>query len=307
MIRLGILLSFPLWAAAACTHVNGDRILARDLVGQIPSFQPIPGDAIVGFTPFPGTSRTLTVRELNSFASRYGVPLPAISQDLCVERAGAPLSRSALLEAMKKALGIESAQIDLLDYSKSIFPSGELEFSRATLSPPATDGLARGVIWRGRVAYGDHKSAPVWVRVRISVLAKEYVAARDLSPGEAIGREDIRQTTAMEFPGHLPEIQNLQDILGHSVRRVLKAGEILRPAILVSMPDVNRGDAVTVIIQSGAARLKLTALAQSSGRTGDIICLQNPENHRIFRGTVLGKDQVSVGQTQRKEHGKIQL
>src|SRR6185437_12283142 len=128
MIRLAIVLSFPLWAAAACIRVDGDRILARDLVGQVPFFQSIPGDTPVGFTPMPGTSRVLPIREVNSFASRHGVSSPVISQDLCIERAGAPLSRSALLEAMKKALGIEAAHIELLDYSKSILPSGNLEF-----------------------------------------------------------------------------------------------------------------------------------------------------------------------------------
>ncbi|MGH9612553.1 MAG: flagellar basal body P-ring formation chaperone FlgA [Bryobacteraceae bacterium] len=208
---------------------------------------------------------------------------------------------------MKKALGIEAAQIELLDYSKSIFPSGKLEFSRATLSPPPANDNSRAVVWRGRVVYGDHQSASVWARVRISVSAAEYVAAKELIPGSAIEREDIRETRVLEFPSHLPPIQSLQEIFGHSVRRTLKAGEILRPAMLVSMPDVNRGDAVTVIIQSGAAWLKLAALAQSSGRTGDVICLQNPENHRLFRGTVIGKGQVSVNQTQGKEHAKALL
>lgn len=307
MIRLAIVLSFHLWAAAACIRVDGDRILARDLVGQVPSFQSIPGDTPVGFTPMAGTSRVLPIREVNSFASRHGISSPVISQDLCIERAGAQLSRSALLEAMKKALGIEGAHIELLDYSKSILPSGNLEFSRATLSPPPADDSSRAVVWRGRIVYGDHQSASVWARVRISVSATEYVAAKDLIPGGAIGREDIREMPVLEFPSHLPPIQSLQDILGHSVRRALKAGEILRPPMLVSMPDVNRGDAVTVIIQSGAAWLKLAALAQSSGRTGDVICLQNPENHRLFRGTVIGKDQVSVNQTQGKEHVKASL
>lgn len=307
MIRLAIALVFPIWAAAACIRVDGDRILAQDLVGQVPSFRSIPGDTLVGFTPLPGASRILPVREMNSFAARHGLRSPVISQDLCIERAGAPLSRSALLEAMKKALGIEAAHIELLDYSKSILPSGNLEFSRATLSPPPADDSSRAVVWRGRVVYGDHQSASVWARVRISVSATEYVAAKDLIPGGAIGREDIRETSVREFPSHLPPIQSLQDILGHSVRRALKTGEILRPRMLVSMPDVNRGDTVTVIIQSGTAWLKLAALAQSSGRTGEIICLQNPENHRLFRGTVIGKGQASINQTQGKEHVKTPL
>jgi flagella basal body P-ring formation protein FlgA len=63
----------------------------------------------------------------------------------------------------------------------------------------------------------------------------------------------------------------------------LKAGSVVPIGILADAPAVRRGDPVTVEVQSGLARLRFEAVAESSARDGDMVELRNPFNGKTFR------------------------
>jgi hypothetical protein len=57
---------------------------------------------------------------------------------------------------------------------------------------------------------------------------------------------------------------------------------------------VERGERITVEVTSGAARLAFQATAQSGGRQGDSVLVQNPENGRLFQAKVIGDGKVLI-------------
>lgn len=72
---------------------------------------------------------------------------------------GEPLNAERLLPPLQEALGLEGAEIEILDFSRNQVAPGKLEFQRSALT---SSGL-----WRGRAADSDGCSTPVWVRVRV--------------------------------------------------------------------------------------------------------------------------------------------
>jgi flagella basal body P-ring formation protein FlgA len=58
--------------------------------------------------------------------------------------------------------------------------------------------------------------------------------------------------------------------------------------------DVARGELVHVEAHNGAARVVLTARAETAGRVGDLIAVRNLETSRVFHGRVDAKGSVVV-------------
>src|SRR5271154_4871347 len=101
-------------ARAACVAVPSDKILARDLSSAIPLFQALDPEAIIGFSPFPGTKRVLSSRDLLLAARSYGLAFPAGEQapSLCVERIVRSLSIEEVRAALVSALDTPGARLD---------------------------------------------------------------------------------------------------------------------------------------------------------------------------------------------------
>ena len=57
---------------------------------------------------------------------------------------------------------------------------------------------------------------------------------------------------------------------------------------------VERGEAVSVEVHSGAARLAFASTAESSGHSGESILVRNPQNGKLFQAKVQSKGKVLV-------------
>ena len=76
-------------------------------------------------------------------------------------------------------------------------------------------------------------------------------------------------------------------------RVVYAAGKSVPVWVKIRMPAtqtvgaaVRRGEAVTVEVRSGAARLSFAAQAESAGRAGDSVMIRNPQTGRLFSAKV---------------------
>ena len=74
----------------------------------------------------------------------------------------------------------------------------------------------------------------------------------------------------------------------------MAAGAPLLESMLEPPREVNRGDVVNAIVQNGAARLDVQAVAEDSGRKGQIISVRNPRSGRSFQARVEEKGTVVV-------------
>ncbi|MEP6961261.1 MAG: flagella basal body P-ring formation protein FlgA [Acidobacteriota bacterium] len=166
--------------AQACTPVEGDRILGSEMAVEHAAFAQV--DPIFDFGPAPvaGTRRTFRSFELARVARESGVEWTADgAREACFERATQVLTAAGLEDVLRANI---NARIEVLDFSHNPLPRGTLDFP---LSGLATSGL-----WRGRVVYGENRSAPVWARVRVTdvITGKPIVTPHSASASPEVNR-----------------------------------------------------------------------------------------------------------------------
>src|ERR1700722_19647832 len=152
-----ILFTIP---AFACQVINSDHILGKDVAAASPLFAALDPKIEVSAAPLAGVERVLRPEEIVRLAKQNGIALDGPAPAICFARETEPLTAEKLLPELEKALGIDSAAIEILDFSRFGVPHGTFEFPKSSLMP---NGL-----WRGRVLYGEDHSMPVWVKTRIT-------------------------------------------------------------------------------------------------------------------------------------------
>lgn len=275
--------------ASACAIVEGDRIVARDLVFAGPAFAAMAPDTDLGYAPAPGARRNLPPGELARMAVRHGVP-PGVLQGMCVERATARLSPEELLAALSAALDRPHASIELLDWSRYPAPRGELCFPWGGL----TASRKGEWIWRGYVRYGSGRRFGLWARVRISVPTRRVVAREALPAGKPIRPEQLRVDTVAAFSIGRQPAETVDQVAGRAARRSIPAETAIWQNLLEAPREIHSGDAVTVEVSSGQAQLTLAGRAGGPGRRGELIPVRNPQTGKVFRARVLGAGRVAV-------------
>jgi hypothetical protein len=76
--------------------------------------------------------------------------------------------------------------------------------------------------------------------------------------------------------------------------RALPVGATPVAKSATSIPEVRRGEKVSVEVTSGAALVHFQADAESGGRTGEPVLIRNPESGKLFQAMVEGKGKVVV-------------
>ena len=287
-------------ARAACVAVPSDKILARDLSNVVPPFQGLAPQSVIGLSPFPGTERVLSSRDLLLTASRYGLTFPPGEPvpSVCVQRIVHLLSIEEINEALLSVMNGPRAPLDIaleiVEFSNKPLPPGRLVFQLAALSKPPGNDPRTPVIWPGKLIYDDQHSLSVWVRVRISVKREVFLAKQAIPKGEVIQAEQIAPTILSEFPWPEPLLSSAAGIVGKVARRAIASGQKIMPEALDDPRDVMQGETVHVKVVDGATTINLDAVAQSSGSKGESILIHNPVSGKSFRAVVEDRKQVIV-------------
>jgi flagella basal body P-ring formation protein FlgA len=227
------------------------------------------------------------VPELRQIALRFHLTsIP--DDDICVERALAPLDSAKLLAAMRKTL--PDAKIEISETSKQPAPEGEIEFRRNGLRGSATPDTT----WFGVVHYAPNREFTIWAKVRVSVHAARVVAIADLAPGKRIEPAQIKLETRDEFPSAQPLAESIEEAAGRYPRTMIRAGAAVRRDALEAPKDIRQGDIIEVDVQSGNAHLKFEARAEASGTVGETIAVSNPTSSKRFKAKIEAKGKVSV-------------
>jgi len=274
---------------AGCFAVSAgsDHITVRDLAPAFPGLEAATSDEPVGLAPAPGVKRVFRLPELRRLATRLNITADPTSE-LCFERPVAPLDPARLLEAMRKQL--PGAKVEILEYSRLSVPEGELEFPLNSLRQ-----MPAGGFWSGSVRYaGVHRYA-IWARVKILEIAPRVIATEDLKPGHVIDASQVRLEMREDFPAVNVYVTVLGRAAGRVLERPVASGTALRSQWLETPKEVVRGDTVQVEVWSGSAHLRLPAVAEASGSTGQSIPVRNTESKKRFWAKVVGKGQVLVG------------
>jgi len=275
-----------------CTPLQGDHIIAADLARAAPEFATAPPDAEIAYAPAPGMRRVFHIDELRRVASRLNVTL-ARDREVCFTWELARLNPENVIAAMRQALGLQDARIQVLEMSHVNAPAGQVVFPITRLLPPA-DRRGRQTIWRGYVLYGGSRRFDVWAKVKISAPTPRVVASRYISARRAITPADVTVETSDDFPIWKGVARALDEVVGRVSTRSIEKGRAVMESELIVPPVVNAGDVVQVDVQFGRAHLKMDAVAENSGRPGEIIRMRNPRSGKNFRAQVQATGKVLV-------------
>lgn len=118
--------------------------------------------------------------------------------------------------------------------------------------------------------------------------------ARPMARGEIVRRSDIAIERRPKADVNGEFLGDAGRIVGLSLRRALRAGQILRQADLMKTELVQRNESVTVIFEVPGIMLTSRGKALESGAEGDVISLLNVQSKRTIQGTVTGSGTVTV-------------
>ncbi len=278
---------------AACTPIASENIVAADLARALPEFAKAPPDANIGYAPSPGSRRVFRIDELRRLAVRFQVEL-GDKHEACFEWPLAPLSHEQAIAAMRLSLNLREARVEIIEMSKRATPRGEAIFPVTSLIPPA-DRHTGSALWRGFVLYdGGERRFDVWARVKISAPMTRVMVVTPIPAGRPIAAAEVRIETIDDFPLSSDAARSLDEVVGWVPKFGFAAGHTVLRADISEAIIVKTGDVVDVVVESGNARLKLQALAETSGHRGDMIALRNPKSGKTFRAKVEAEDKAIV-------------
>ncbi len=295
-----LILILPLtviWAHA-CTIVEGDRILGRDLALANPAYAPLPPDLLVGFSPMTGSQRVINVERLASIGRSHSISLDDLSP-LCFERPTELLNESMLRTALEHVLG-PGTKLEIADFSRYPIPQGELVFSVKDLPRPGSASADDFVTWRGHLNAGARSTAVVWAKVRVLKFEQWVEAVEPIKPHQTIEAGQIAVRSAWRFPIAPAPVREVDAVTGKQSSRSLSRGQMILPVILLAPNEVERGDTVSVELSSGAVSLKFTGYAETGGHRNDTVVVWVKDMGKRWRARVQEKGKVQIDADQNK-------
>jgi flagella basal body P-ring formation protein FlgA len=118
------------------------------------------------------------------------------------------------------------------------------------------------------------------------------VPARDIMRGEVIGESDLTyaQVSATALPS--TTVTKFEALSGMQARRLLRAGENIRPDDVRHPVVVTKGQTVTMTFSAPGVDLTAMGRAMSEGGVGDTVTVQNPASFRMVTAIVTGPGAV---------------
>ncbi len=276
-------------STAACHPINSERIYARDLAVALPVFQSLSPELEIGYAPAPGQQRVFHIAELRHIALANRLQAD-ISENVCFAWSTEVPSRERISAAMYATLKGRNPNIEILDQSLLPAPKGEVVFPLSGLCGFS----AEPVIWRGYVTYGTNQRFSIWARARVSVKETRLVVVEDLIAGQAVGLNQLRVDSYQGPLSRQDTVTELNEAVGMMARFDVAAGTVLTKNMLEKPKEVERGDTVAVIVETGLTRIEAEGVAEQAGRMGAVIIVRNAKSGSKFRARVEQKDRVLV-------------
>jgi flagella basal body P-ring formation protein FlgA len=121
------------------------------------------------------------------------------------------------------------------------------------------------------------------------------VPAHAIARGDTISDSDLtyRMVDATSVQGGV--VTSMNDLDGMQTRRVLRAGEAVRPDDVRKPILVTKGSTVTMSFNAPGITLTAVGKAMSEGGMGENVMVLNPISYRQISCTVTGSGQVRAG------------
>jgi len=280
----------------ACTAIEGERILARDLAREVPAFSVIEPGTDLGPSPSPGVKRVLSRTHLLRLISTQGKGFASMPESLCVERAltqlGSDAVEGALRNSAREIFPNREVRLEVLDYSRYPLPLGNLRFQRQGVLGGSGGFIDAAILWRGSLLTGSGRSIPIWARAKFLVerscwRVRVPHAAGDQPVGDQFERIELWVNPFSAAADCVdPNQKNVR------LRRTLHQDQLLVRSDLTVAPPVRRGAKVQASVTVASARISVDAIAEMDGTPGQSIFVKR-EGRRL-RARVVSAGAVEI-------------
>lgn len=184
----------------------------------------------------------------------------------------------------------EQLQIDVspLDHRLSLSLCGS---SLQTFDPPGGISLGRTTVG---VSCAQPKPWTLYVSANVGLELPVVVASRDLGRGAPLQAGDLqlkKMDTTHLLRGHFDSTQQL---LGSTLKRTLRRGQVVTPSMLVAQKTVRRGEQITIVSAIGSIEVRSRGKALRDGNPGDLIPVQNTASKKKLQARVVSAGTVSI-------------
>lgn len=161
-----------------------------------------------------------------------------------------------------------------------------------TFSPPGRSSQSRAT-----VGVRCHHPSPwtLYVSVRVETLKEVYAAARSLSRGALLSKDDLERVEINVNRTSRGYYTDAEQLAGMELNRAMRAGEIVTPSRISAPQLVERGQTVLLTLDSSTASVSMNGEALQSGALGDRIRVRNSSSERVIEGEIIGDSRVRVG------------
>lgn len=119
------------------------------------------------------------------------------------------------------------------------------------------------------------------------------VAARSLRKGEILTYEDLA-IEGQEFKSTQPDGRTLEEFIGLRTSRQIISGHPLTTLNVEVIPAIERGNQVTIVVQTGGLVVTAPGVAEGSGAIGETISVRNTLSRQLVQGEILDSETVVV-------------
>ncbi len=157
-----------------------------------------------------------------------------------------------------------------------------------------TKRLTNNFVWiRLSLFKGNHLYRNIGISAKLIESKVMPVAAHFIPRGAIIHRNDI---TFIKTKTPIPPyyLSSTSAIVGRVAVVDIKKNSPFSRSNIRLMPEVHRGDIVTVVVEDGAIHITTVAKALKSGFKQDIIPIMYPKSKRVVTAVVIGRKEVAV-------------
>ncbi len=202
---------------------------------------------------------------------------------------------------------IQTIIAQYIDNNKANLPEAEIRFIPSSLPLPFTLPTGElthevipsnpGILNSSRISIifrvDDKVVKNMSVLGKIEALAPVIVSTGSLKRGDILQPQNLTKVVmdidSINDPGF-----NLQSFVGKKLNRSLRAGAPVLLSMVESLPIIQRGERVKIVINSGALHLTATGLARSDGSLDQMIRVQNINSNKIIYCRVSAPGLVEV-------------
>lgn len=255
-------------------------------------------DKPLGPAPEPGGRITVPAAQLAAIARQFGVDWrPNSSGDrVILERLGRALTRDDIKPALQSALvdagAPPDADLEISGFTAPLLPqSAHLDIAVGQIDLDKTSGRFSAQL---DIATGDVANTQLRVTGRVQEMIDVPVARHRIMPGDVVSAGDLEwlhlpRTLARGEIVHVPT-----DAIGLSAKQTIAPNQPIRTAELGHPILVQKGDKMTLSLDSPGLSLTARATANEPGGLGERIRVTNEYNRMIVDAEITGPGQARV-------------